>query len=490
MLTETIESVSLSFPERFEKIFPREAPFDASNYTKFARSLFSNLLGGIGYFHGTSVVDRSYANEYEEEDEGFWEEAAEAQRRPDVAKYEGPSELFSSIPSRPFFPRGFLWDEGFHLIPISEWDMDLTLEIVKSWLSLVDDDGWIGREQILGDEARTKVPMEFQTQYPHYANPPTLFFILTKFIDKLEEFQGPSKHRMIPAVFSKTLTGVADETLSKESFGNLFSSADLPTAHLKNPEAALQYLRSIYPLLRRHYFWYRKTQSGDIRIWDREAYSMKEGYRWRGRTPEHCLTSGLDDYPRARPPHTGELHVDLLSWVGMMTRCIKRIAEKIGETEDAAEFDEFDFAITRNVDDLHWSDKHGTYCDATIDDYDESVHVCHKGYISIFPFLVGLVDKDSDKLGKVLDLIEDPEHLWSDYGLRSLSKSDEYFGTGENYWKGPVWININYLAIQRLQVRFISPNCRAVICVPHVFFFVLFCFFVSAGYVNLACKTH
>lgn len=191
---------------------------------------------------------------------------------------------------------------------------------------------------------------------------------------------------------------------------------------------------------------------------------MKEGYRWRGRTPEHCLTSGLDDYPRARPPHTGELHVDLLSWVGMMTRCIKRIAVKIGEAEDAAEFDEFDYAITRNVDDLHWSDKHGTYCDATIDDYDESVHVCHKGYISIFPFLVGLVDKDSEKLGKVLDLIEDPEHIWSEYGLRSLSKSDEYFGAGENYWKGPVWININYLAIQRLQVNHPSQSLRFYLC--------------------------
>lgn len=183
-------AVSESFPQRFEKVFPRQAPFNTPRYTHFARSLFSNLLGGIGYFHGTSVVDRTYAPEYEEEDEGFWEDALAAQTRPGAANFEGPTELFTSIPSRPFFPRGFLWDEGFHLVPISEWDMDLTLEIVKSWLSLVDEDGWIPREQILGDEARSKVPQEFQTQYPHYANPPTIFFILTKFIDKLEEVQA------------------------------------------------------------------------------------------------------------------------------------------------------------------------------------------------------------------------------------------------------------------------------------------------------------
>ena len=88
--------------------------------------MFSNLVGGIGYFHGDSVVDRSYAPEYDEENEGFWEENAAARARQDGMRVEGPSGLFTSVPSRPFFPRGFLWDEGFHLIPIADWDMDVT----------------------------------------------------------------------------------------------------------------------------------------------------------------------------------------------------------------------------------------------------------------------------------------------------------------------------------------------------------------------------
>ena len=32
-----------------------------------------------------------------------------------------------------------------------------SLEILKDWINLIDNDGWVGREQILGEEARSKV---------------------------------------------------------------------------------------------------------------------------------------------------------------------------------------------------------------------------------------------------------------------------------------------------------------------------------------------
>lgn len=90
---------------------------------------------------------------------------------------------------------------------------------------------------------------------------------------------------------------------------------------------------------------------------------------------------------------------------------------------------------------------------------EESIHVCNKGYLSLFPFLLGLLPSSSPHLGPILDLLSDPLHLWSPYGLRSLSASHPLFGQGENYWRGPIWIQMNYLALSSLYKVPYSFSC-------------------------------
>ena len=442
-LSAAITGIITSFAQRYEEVLAPQPPFTTNpsnpkSYLSLSKSLFSNLIGGIGYFHGDQVIDRSYAPEYDEENEGFYSETADARAR-NAQKLEGPYELFTSIPSRPFFPRGFLWDEGFHLLPILDWDPELTMQILGSWFGLMDEDGWIAREQILGNEARSKVPQEFQVQYPHYANPPTLFMVLEALLDKVE----------------RLATGSAE---SQQVVGDLAANA------LASPEVVKDWLKQLYPLLQRHFEWYRRTQWGDLKSYDRPAFSQKEAYRWRGRSERHVLTSGLDDYPRPQPPHPGELHVDLMSWMGMMSRSMRRIASYLDESEDESRYAKVHEAIKRNVDDLHWSKEQRTYCDATVDDYEESVLVCHKGYISIFPFMTGLLGPSHPHLKDVLDLIADKEELWSEHGIRSLSQRDELYGTDENYWRGPVWMNMNYLIVENLLVGARAPTHLYFIC--------------------------
>lgn len=437
-LSAKIKNVIAKFNTKFDKIFQFRPPFTAKQYKKFGQDFVSNLIGGVGYFHGNHLVDRQTQIDEEGDDEiGKFKKL--------VGSPEGPFSLFTSVPSRPFFPRGFYWDEGFHLIPILEYDFDLALEILKSWFDLIDDDGWIAREQILGNEARSKVPEDFQVQNPNIANPPTL---MLAFIDILTKASNQKKQQFnFPDL---------DTPQEIEDFGAIrgnnknITTDTVSSFHLEHPELLIEYARQIYPKIKKHYEWFRRTQKGEIEEFERSPYSLDEAYRWIGRTEKLCLPSGLDDYPRADVPDVGELHVDLISWVGSFTASMRQFAELLGYKEDYEKYDKILNDIIHNINDLHWSEKDKAYCDVTLDYSDEDIFVCHKGYVTLFPFLLKLVPHDSDHILHVLKLIADPEQLFSPYGIRSLSKQDPYFRQGEDYWRGKVWINVNYLILDSL----------------------------------------
>lgn len=182
----------------------------------------------------------------------------------------------------------------------------------------------------------SQVPPEFQTQVPNFANPPTLTMAVTDFIARLKARNfGPNDSDL---GMGGPQTPFSDD--STTTSGSLY---------MESPELALDYLKAIYGPLKRHYDWFRRTQRGQIKQYSRKSRSRTEAYRWRGRSQMHVLTSGMDDYPRG-PPHAGELHLDLISWMGFFTKTMREISGFIGETEDEASFGEIEKAIVDNLD--------------------------------------------------------------------------------------------------------------------------------------------
>lgn len=58
---------------------------------------------------------------------------------------------------------------------------------------------------------------------------------------------------------------------------------------------------------------------------------------------------------------------------------------------------------------------------------------------------------DEAKIEATIDLIRDERELWTPFGIASLSKSHRLFGQGENYWRGPIWVQMNFMVLKALR---------------------------------------
>lgn len=432
----TLAELHGQFADKFEATFQLRAKNYSSSAILMAQSALSNMLGGISFFSGRALVKSVYGKEPVH----YW-----------------PANLYTAVPSRSFFPRGFLWDEGFHNLLISQWDLEISKDIVGHWLDLMNAEGWIPREVILGDESLARVPAEFVIQNNQNANPPTLFLPLFNIIHKIHS--------------------------SQEN---------------KSPRDA-EYLNRVLKRLSHWYDWYNVTQIG------KDPFS----YRWRGRSSDtkselnpKTLTSGLDDYPRASHPTELERHLDLRCWMAWASKVMADLSDMVKSTDKPTAYREhfqvlkvfiyfnsfklrlIDLNLKDNelLDKLHWSGSqyadYGLHSDKVklvrMRPMDERTppnsmpmirqveieptyqYVNSLGYVSLFPMLLELLEPESPRLGVILDQIRDVRHLWTNYGLRSLAKSAPLYDKRNTehdppYWRSAIWINMNYLTLRSLK---------------------------------------
>ncbi|XP_036356212.1 mannosyl-oligosaccharide glucosidase-like [Octopus sinensis] len=396
------------FDKKFARTFSTSAL--SSEKVKFSKFAVSSLLGGISHFRGRSVVGKMGS--------------------PGNVSYFKAS-LITAVPSRAFFPRGFLWDEGFHGILLARWDPDRSMEIMAHWLDLMNAEGWIPREQILGTESTARVPHEFIRQQVNDGNPPTFFLALECLI-------GQESHQ----------------------------------------ETIKSFLRVIFPRLKTWLSWYMRTQGG----------VEKNSFRWHGRgvsrskTLRNPLTlmSGLDDYPRASNPTELERHVDLYCWMAYSSRTMLNIARLLGDVSAVEKYGQMYDTLSdvKLLNELHWSPEKGRYADyglhsavSMLSEYqfiDEGF-----GYVNIFPFLVTILSPGVE-LNHILEDIQ--THLLCPFGLRSLSKDSLFYREYNSeddppYWRGDIWVNMNYLALRALShyMRRLGENDSARVVAGNIY---------------------
>jgi len=143
-----------------------------------------------------------------------------------------------------------------------------------------------------------------------------------------------------------------------------------------------------------------------------------------------------------------EGHVDLQSWMAMMSRELANIAYLLGNQEDANYFSIFEQEYLAVLKHQFWDEESAAFFDFFMNGT-QKTFVRHFGYPSTLPLFLELLESESSLFEKTLSEIE--SKLLTPYGLASLSPDDPLFGSEEDYWRGAIWININFLGLKALK---------------------------------------
>ena len=75
----------------------------------------------------------------------------------------------------------------------------------------------------------------------------------------------------------------------------------------------------------------------------------------------------------------------------------------------------------------------------------------HTGYLNFWPFFLNALEPSDPRFASLVSKLIDPDFgMWTLFGIASISKNDDYYKMGDNYWTSPIWMNINFLITKAL----------------------------------------
>ena len=167
--------------------------------------------------------------------------------------------------------------------------------------------------------------------------------------------------------------------------------------------------------------------------------SAKELYSWHT-NPElnnRCDESGMDNSPRF-DTSSDLFAIDFSCYMANEARFMKKIAIELGDKENSEFFDKWYKKIKADINNTLWCEDDGFYYD-----YDIPNHCLNKihSVASFLPVFAGVCDERQCK--RIVAHLENPEEFGTEFPIPSISATDKTFGS--DMWRGPVWINYNYM---------------------------------------------
>jgi putative isomerase len=187
-----------------------------------------------------------------------------------------------------------------------------------------------------------------------------------------------------------------------------------------------EFLNEIYePVVRSNNWWFEKN--------DVDGNGLCEY--------GHPFSSGLDDSPLWDDGMPVE-SPDLNTYLCLQQEALSKIAQVLGEHEDAKMWAQRAENMAQRLIKVTWDDKAGLFWASR-----NGARINVRTPFNLFPLLTGRMPREiADRL--VAHLTDEAE-FWPRYPVPTVALDDPKFDPLQ-MWRGPTWVNINYLLIEGL----------------------------------------
>jgi len=198
----------------------------------------------------------------------------------------------------------------------------------------------------------------------------------------------------------------------------------------------VSWVESVYPKLAAYVKWdlqHRDLDGGGLCEWKiEESLICRSG------------ESGMDNSPRFDQAVPLDA-VDFNSFLAMECETLAEFANTLGKHEESAEWRALHANLCRLINERLWSDEQEFYCDFDAATQQHSPILSSCGFL---PLLCGAVPKE--KVGILLRHLQDPKMFGTEFPVPSISAKNHQ-AYSKDMWRGPTWININWLIAQGLE---------------------------------------
>ncbi len=196
----------------------------------------------------------------------------------------------------------------------------------------------------------------------------------------------------------------------------------------KKPD--MNWLRKCYPRLKAYIEW-------DLKNRDSDGSGLVE---WYIEEHENCRSgeSGMDNSPRFDNA-TQLKATDFNAFLSLECEILAKFAAELDMTDDAALWTKRHKELNRLINERLWNEKEKFYFDYDIDQDRMSEVMASSGFL---PLICGAPSRRQAR--DIVSHLSNPKTFKTAFPIPSVAVcSEEYYA--KDMWRGPVWININWL---------------------------------------------